>query len=416
LIRYCSSNCYANHDVRCTEAFAKRSVEEHLRTTQATRRDTRKIEEALKRVYETDNDNSVVHHQFDNTRDSDDDSDYDFAFNDNDEAGEEEAHLFQQLKLLDDVSVVDDKVLENSVDGNTERKERRLAAAVKALAKNSPAARAAVEAAALPWWRRQCARDANVGTGGQALVREVVGIEEKHQEQSFLPQLPREALPPFSSMCPTSPPPPSLRCIAASLLCGYCYTWRMYGGDWDADAASASEVCMEVAAGLSPPPKGKKQNSKAPTLTASSVFLTTASAATNASETVVESQRRDGASLSAAAATARLIIGDAAMVARSGRAASVRALEDLRRMLKSGSKASKSKALRVAAKKALFYASWANEHSDMLAMLAAELEVWLEEASRLKVDDGREVLFKHPSSAGELDAAELTGRGQITLL
>lgn len=338
LSRYCRAACYQAHSSACAEAFASDAATAALRNERVEQSGeaAAAVAQALRRV-------NLSEAAEARQADSDDESD--------------------------------------DAEGEGGGSGEGAALEPEALERNA-AVRAVAAAAASPWWTLPEASEGGaLGEAGNALVTEVQGGGEVEMERVAeasgagvehaglrLPPLPQAPLPRVVALTSRQAAPAAQRAHCVALLAAYAAAWRLYGGccgDDPLGAAAVVAACAPegllgsaAAAGSAPPPP-----------------MTAAAAAAAAVERTAAAQRAEGAPRAAAAVAGRLAAADARALCWAGRAACVRALCDLARVLEAARGA--GRAVKLGARKARFFASWANESADALALAAAEVEAFL---------------------------------------
>ncbi|KAL0913101.1 hypothetical protein M5K25_016533 [Dendrobium thyrsiflorum] len=215
--RYCSLECYKRHSLRCTESFMRENVMEELHQIQSNDATKRKMLEILRRVH------------------SEDDMDSD---------GEDGSMLSEETtqKILSGVQLG----LEDLSPGEIKKFQRAVANG---------------ELSKLiepwdPWWRKSSAASISLGPSGNQLVKPL-DVEE-NSECSFsasdsssteVPAGPENPLPPLHQLSRTEPSP-LLSVHSIDVIYSYCFTLRIYNGDWRFDPLGAAMVLLTLSSVL----------------------------------------------------------------------------------------------------------------------------------------------------------------------
>jgi hypothetical protein len=106
-----------------------------------------------------------------------------------------------------------------------------------------------------PWWEKPSARSISLGPDGSQLIRqvnaEVTAVPypdpKTDQEDSIneIPEGPESPLPSLKQLTRTEPSP-SLAVHLVDILYSYCFTLRLYNGDWHSDPLGASTVALSM--------------------------------------------------------------------------------------------------------------------------------------------------------------------------
>lgn len=103
----------------------------------------------------------------------------------------------------------------------------------------------------VPWWTLPEAKDINLGTDGTGLIQEKnvsTDLEPSGAEiLSPFPRLPSDPIPTLQSLTSVDPSP-LLIIHLADILYGYCFTLKLYNGDWGGDALGATEALLSISA------------------------------------------------------------------------------------------------------------------------------------------------------------------------
>ncbi|KAK4787582.1 hypothetical protein SAY86_011415 [Trapa natans] len=213
--RYCSLQCYKSHSVRCTESFMRENVVEELRHVQPDDETKRKMMDILKRLHSEEEEEDLM--------DEDDDE----------SLSEESIH-----KILSG-----DNVSLNDLSSEEKKRFQRALASGELSKMIKPWD---------PWWLNTCARKIHLGHGGNQLVQ-TLGEELEDGEESSssneVPLGPEAPLPPIRKLISTEPSP-LLTVHLVDILYSYCFTLRLYNGDWRSDPIGSSMVILSISSVL----------------------------------------------------------------------------------------------------------------------------------------------------------------------
>ncbi|KAL8138873.1 hypothetical protein V2J09_004874 [Rumex salicifolius] len=221
--RYCSLHCYKSHSIRCTESFMRENVMDEFRQVRPDDESKKKMLDILKR-FQSEEEDSM----------DDDDGD------DDDEPGLSEETI--QKVLSGDGINYDDLTLE-------EKKLFRRAMTSGELSKMIKPWD--------PWWLKPSARSIFLSQDGTQLIQPIVNQKETNSPQdnsesnlqSEIPSGPETALPPLKQLISTDPSP-LLAIHLVDILYSYCFTLRLYNGDWQSDAGDAASVVLSISSVL----------------------------------------------------------------------------------------------------------------------------------------------------------------------
>ncbi|KAK3156939.1 hypothetical protein QOZ80_2AG0114080 [Eleusine coracana subsp. coracana] len=212
--RYCSLPCYKGHSVQCTESFMRENVLDELKQMQPEDESKKKMLDILKRLHmeeETESD------------------------------GEDESTLSDEL--IQKVMSGEELKLEDLSDDEIKRFRQALASGE--LSK--------MIEPWTPWWKKQSSRSIYLSPDGSQLIREVTSEDTSmpdpmtDQEPSINenPEGPESALPSLKQLTKAEPSP-LLAVHLVDILYSYCFTLRLYNGDWRSDPFGASSVAMSM--------------------------------------------------------------------------------------------------------------------------------------------------------------------------
>ncbi|OWM72196.1 zinc finger HIT domain-containing protein 2 isoform X1 [Punica granatum] len=216
--RYCSLQCYKSHSVRCTESFMRENVVEELQHVQPHDKTKRKMLDILKRLHSEEEE------------EEEDSMDEDGV----DSLSEE---TIRKILSGDQISF-DDLSAE-------ERKRFQRALASGELSKM-------IEPWD-PWWFKPSARKIRLGQEGNQLVQPIneesssQSLEDGEESSSSneIPPGPEAPLPPIRKLSSTEPSP-LLPVHLVDIIYSYCFTLRLYNGDWRSDPIGSSMVVLSI--------------------------------------------------------------------------------------------------------------------------------------------------------------------------
>ncbi|GAB4857650.1 hypothetical protein Ancab_015556 [Ancistrocladus abbreviatus] len=215
--RYCSLQCYKSHSLRCTESFMRENVMEELRQLQPDDASKKKMLEILKRFNSQEEDSM-----------------------DEDEPTLSEETIQNVLSggqiSYDDLSAEEKKLFQRAVASG------ELSKMIEPWD---------------PWWLKLSAQTISLGQDGVRLVQplgkqETSGSPEDDSESNFtseIPPGPETPLPTISKLT-SAEPSPLLAVHLIDIIYSYCFTLRLYNGDWQLDAIGAATVVLSVSSVL----------------------------------------------------------------------------------------------------------------------------------------------------------------------
>ncbi|XP_078447860.1 HIT-type Zinc finger family protein [Wolffia australiana] len=329
--RYCSLNCYQKHSIRCTESFMKENVMGEMRQMMQDSETKRKTLEMLKRVHLQEAEEELI----------------------SDEA--EETVLSQET--IDKVLAGSDLKLEDlSVE---ERKLFQRAIASGALSKMIEPWE--------PWWLKPSAGAITLREDGSQRVRPVSGPDPV-ASFSGIPLGPETPLPPLSELTSRAPSP-LLPVHFLEILYSYCFTLRLYNGDWGDDYLGAALVAVTMS----------------PVLAEERDLSTVAEVLSLCLERTCSSEFKHAGGVH----LGQIILNDIICLLRLGRAALICLLCDLRRLVDAAETYLKSEKVKVlkkgetrrrlkrADKKVYFLMCWINEQQfgETYSALAGQVQI-----------------------------------------
>ncbi|KAF4389465.1 hypothetical protein G4B88_006524 [Cannabis sativa] len=215
--RYCSLHCYKSHSLRCTESFMRENVVAELQHLQPNDETKEKMLDILKKI-----------HSEEETEDMD----------------EQDSTLSEETinKIMSGDQISFDDL------SSEEKKQFQRAIASGELSK-------LIEPWE-PWWLRPSARTISLSREGTQLVQPVNEEETMTSPESSLesnqteiPPGPDTPLPPLSNLSSTQPSP-LLAVHLVDIIYSYCFTLRLYNGDWKSNAAESALVVLSVSSVL----------------------------------------------------------------------------------------------------------------------------------------------------------------------
>uniref|UniRef100_A0A0E0M9U6 HIT-type domain-containing protein n=1 Tax=Oryza punctata TaxID=4537 RepID=A0A0E0M9U6_ORYPU len=213
--RYCSLPCYKGHSVQCTESFMRENVMDELKHMQPEDESKKKMLDILRRFH--------------------------LEEEDIDSEGEDESILSEEL--IQKIMSGDEIKLEDLSDDEITRFRQSLASGeLSKMIKPWT-----------PWWKKPSARSISLSPDGSQLIRQV-SVEDTNTSDpmadpessiSEIPEGPESALPSLKQLTRVEPSP-LLAVHLVDTLYSYCFTLRLYNGDWRSDAFGASTVALSV--------------------------------------------------------------------------------------------------------------------------------------------------------------------------
>ncbi|XP_021816518.1 zinc finger HIT domain-containing protein 2 [Prunus avium] len=218
--RYCSLHCYKSHNLRCTESFMRENVEGELGQLGPDDETKQKMLDILKRFHSEEEADAM----------------------DDDEAGSTLSEETIQKVLsgvqvsFDDLSAEEKKLFQKAVASG------ELSKMIKPWD---------------PWWLKPSARTIAFSKEGTQLIKPLANEEEsmsteddlESNQASEIPPGPDTPLPPVSKLSSTKPSP-TLAVHLVDIIYSYCFTLRLYNGDWLSDATGSAMVLLSVSSVL----------------------------------------------------------------------------------------------------------------------------------------------------------------------
>lgn len=100
-----------------------------------------------------------------------------------------------------------------------------------------------------PWWLKPSARTLSLTQEGTQLIQPLDRQETVSSSPSDIPPGPETPLPSVKNLTSTKPSP-LLDCHLIDILYSYCFTLRLYNGDWQSDGIGSAMVVLSVSSVL----------------------------------------------------------------------------------------------------------------------------------------------------------------------
>ncbi|CAL5206709.1 unnamed protein product [Lathyrus oleraceus] len=358
--RYCSLPCYKSHSLRCIESFMKENVVQELQQMQPDEQTKHKMLEILKRFHSEE--------EMDNM----------------DEDSFEDSTLSEETieKILSGQEIsFDDLSLE-------EKKQFQRAIACGELSK--------MITPWDPWWSKHSARSIRLSKEGTQLVQPLSEQESlddtESNKSSEVPLGPEVPLSPLNRLS-SKEPSPLLTVHLVDILYSYCFTLRLYNGDWRSDPIGSAMVVLSVSSVLG---QGGQPE-------------TVLEALTHCLEQVCSPAYRHMGGLQFGLG----VIDDVISLLSLGGPAMVCALCDMRRLIQEGEKEAKSEkprkfrrnetrsAIKQAERKIYFIMCWVHEQLK---------EAWSSLAAIVTTQKTLAMKFQGSNKAEKLNRAETRGK------
>ncbi|XP_021757730.1 zinc finger HIT domain-containing protein 2-like [Chenopodium quinoa] len=214
--RYCSLHCYKSHSLRCTESFMRENVVDEMKQLRPDDESKKKMLEILKRFHAEDEEDGM----------------------DEDDSTLSEETIQKALSggeiNYDDLSAEEKKLFQRAITTG------ELSKMIEPWE---------------PWWLKPSARTISLSHGGTRLIQplaseEASGSHSVENLESEIPPGPETPLPSPKNLT-SAEPSPLLPFHLVDILYSYCFTLRLYNGDWSSDSIGASMVVLNVSAVLS---------------------------------------------------------------------------------------------------------------------------------------------------------------------
>ncbi|XP_042403437.1 zinc finger HIT domain-containing protein 2-like isoform X1 [Zingiber officinale] len=204
--RYCSLQCYKRHSLRCTESFMRENVMEELKQVQPDDETKRKMVDILKRFHSEEEMNSE------------------------DDGGE---------------TMLSEEIIHKVLSGEEIKLEDLSPEEIKHFRRTI----ASGELSKLiepwtPWWRKPSARSISLSPEGCQLVKPL-DVQSSTVTISEIPVGPESPLQPLKQLM-HGEPSPLLAVHVIDVVYSYCFTLRLYNGDWHSDPLSASTMAFSM--------------------------------------------------------------------------------------------------------------------------------------------------------------------------
>ncbi|PWA95769.1 HIT-type Zinc finger family protein [Artemisia annua] len=213
--RYCSLPCYKSHSLRCTESFMRDNVMGEMQQMEPGDETKQKMLDILKRFHSDEEADSM----------------------DNDDGLVESALSEETIqKIMSGVQISFD-------DLSTEEKKhfQRTVASGELSKLIEPWE---------PWWLKPSARTISLSPEGTQRVQPITNEEADPLNKTYeVPPGPETALPPISKLTSTEPSP-LLAIHLVDILYSYCFTLRLYNGDWESDPVGSTTVVLSISSVL----------------------------------------------------------------------------------------------------------------------------------------------------------------------
>ncbi|RZC62855.1 hypothetical protein C5167_024607 [Papaver somniferum] len=220
-LRYCSLQCYKGHSLRCTESFMRENVMAELHQTQPDDNSKQKMLDILKRFH------------------SEEEPIEDMDHSDNDDIDDRTLSEETMQKILSGNQV--------SLDDLSPEEVQQFQRAV-----------ASGELSKLikpwgPWWFNLSAKTISFSREGAQLVKPLpqqdtaLPLQDTLEGGQFseVPPGPENPLPPINKLSSTNPSP-LLSVHLIDIIYSYCFTLRLYNGDWESDALDSAMVVLSL--------------------------------------------------------------------------------------------------------------------------------------------------------------------------
>ncbi|CAA7034894.1 unnamed protein product [Microthlaspi erraticum] len=218
--RYCSLPCYKSHSVQCTESFMRENVVNELQQVRSDDQTKTKMLEILKRFHSEEEEE-------------------DWGIDSMDDEGSGltlPEEIIQKILTGDEVNL-DDLSLEERIGFQRALASGELSKLIEPWK---------------PWWLRPSARTISLGIGGTQLVQCVAEEEEEEEEAKMVSEIPRGPETPLMSLSKLSStnPSPLLPLHLLDIVYSYCFTLRIYNGEWESDSLGSATMALTVSSVL----------------------------------------------------------------------------------------------------------------------------------------------------------------------
>ncbi|KAL7096166.1 hypothetical protein ACP275_10G066300 [Erythranthe tilingii] len=218
-IHYCSLHCYKSHSLRCTESFMRDNVMGELQQTRPDEESKSKMLDILKRFHEQEEIDSLDEEELDSS------------------LSEETIQKIlsgDQLNL-DDLSTEEKKHFQRAI----------ISGELSKLIEPWD-----------PWWLKPSAKNISLTSDGTQRIQRIVkeySVESENDTDSDelheVPAGPTTPLRPVNKLV-SSDPSPLLAFHLVDIIYSYCFTLRLYNGDWKTDPIESSITVLTVSSVL----------------------------------------------------------------------------------------------------------------------------------------------------------------------
>lgn len=212
--RYCSLTCYKGHSVQCTELFMRENVTEELKQIQPEDESKKQMLDILKRF-----------------------------------------HLEEEMESdAGDESMLSEELIQKAISGDSIKLEDLSDDEIKRFRQ----ALASGELSKMiepwtPWWKNPSAKSISLSPDGSQLIREISTddtalsspMTASESVINEIPEGPEIPLPSLKQLT-RAEPSPLLTVHLVDILYSYCFTLRLYNGDWHSDPFGASTVALSM--------------------------------------------------------------------------------------------------------------------------------------------------------------------------
>ncbi|KAH7839199.1 hypothetical protein Vadar_001005 [Vaccinium darrowii] len=216
--RYCSLQCYKSHSLRCTESFMRENVVGELQQLQTDDETKHKMLDILKRFHSEEEVDSM---------------------------DEDDSTLSEETmeKILSG-----DQIGFDDLSAEEKKRFRRAVASGELSRLIEPWE---------PWWLKPSARKISLSREGTQLVQPLSNEElvtsPQHGPESDpaqdIPPGPETPLPSINKLS-TTEPSPLLAVHLLDIIYTYCFTLRLYNGDWQSDPVGSALMVLSVSSVL----------------------------------------------------------------------------------------------------------------------------------------------------------------------
>ncbi|KAK1408199.1 hypothetical protein QVD17_39834 [Tagetes erecta] len=208
--RYCSLPCYKSHSLRCTESFMRDNVMGEMQHLEPGDDTKQKMLDILKRFHSEEEAESM-----------DDDGSADSALSE-----ETIQKIMSGLEIsFDDLSTEEKKHFQRAIASG------ELSKLIQPWE---------------PWWLKPSAKTLSLSREGTQRVQPITNHEPDSSDHIHeFPPGPETALPPVNKLSSTEPSP-LLAIHLVDILYSYCFTLRLFNGDWESDPVDSAMVVLSI--------------------------------------------------------------------------------------------------------------------------------------------------------------------------